>query len=86
MTMERSFYLLLIVVSFGVRIQGDTTIFLTTFWCDLKCRNKLGGCLGYEGSCKGVCYCIGVSFLRYKNIKQGLSITQMHILMINSEC
>ena len=66
MTMERSIYLLLIVVSFGVRIQGDTTIFLTTFWCDLKCRNKLGGCLGYEGSCKGVCYCIGVSFLRYK--------------------
>ena len=58
LTMERLLYLLLIVFSFDLRIQG---IFTTSIWCDLKCRNKQGGCIGYDGSCKGVCYCIGVS-------------------------
>ena len=61
LTMERSFYMLLIVFSFGVRIQGDTHIFTRSLGCHLKCWNKLGGCIGYEGSCNGVCYCIGVS-------------------------
>ena len=64
--MERSLFFLLIVFSFGVRIQGDSRGFPTSFWCDIKCHDTLGGCLGTEGRCKGVCYCVAVSYLRYK--------------------
>jgi len=28
--------------------------------CQLKCEMRGGGCLGYVGKCKGVCYCLEV--------------------------
>ena len=60
--MERSLHMLLVVISFGICIQGGKTILPSTTWCDLKCLTKIGGCIGFEGTCQGVCYCLGVSF------------------------
>ena len=34
---------------------------LTSTWCDLRCINEGSGCVGTEGKCDGVCYCLKVS-------------------------
>ena len=80
--MERSFYVLLIVVSFGVRIQGDSREFPTSLWCDLKCWTKGGGCIGFKGTCTGVCYCIGVSVRKLSIQNKRISMHMTAILLV----